>query len=182
MRVRLRDTPDLSALYTDTYDHTKWKDHITRVRLTASLASWFPDVDSAADLSCGDGAILRYINDYMPIRVNHYGDMVSGHEFTGPIEETLKSLPNVDLFILSETIEHLDDPDLVLRMLREKTRYLILSTPDGETGTDNPEHLWGWDTDGIREMLRASGFTPNTYTSLSFPINPYYTFQIWGCS
>lgn len=182
MRIRLRETADFNALYTNIYDHTRWNDHKVRVRVTAGMAAWFSNINTVADLSCGDAAIVQFISQITPLERTYLGDYVSGYEFTGPIEQTIDQIPHVDLFVLSETLEHLHDPDLVLKKIREKTTYLILSTPDGETGTDNPEHLWGWDTQEIESMLRFAGFTPNCFVSLSFPINPYYTFQIWGCS
>ena len=182
MRVRLRETADFNSLYTSIYDHTRWADHKVRVQVTAGMAAWFPGVQTCADLSCGDGAIMKLIEEKNGVGRSYYGDYVPGYEFTGPIEKTINEIPNVDLFILSETIEHLENPDAVLAQIRQKTRYLILSTPDGETGTDNPEHLWGWDNEEMKSMLQIAGFTPHTYVSLSFPINPYYTFQIWGCA
>ena len=182
MRVRLRETADFDALYTNIYDHTKWNDHRVRVRVTAGVAAWFHGIHTMADLSCGDAAIANMIGQAIPLTKTYLGDYVPGYEFTGPIEQTIEQIPSVDLFVLSETIEHLEDPDQVLRRIRNKTKHLILSTPDGETGTDNPEHLWGWDNQEMKAMLQAAGFNQQVYLSLSFPANPYYTFQIWGCS
>ena len=81
----------------------------------------------------------------------------------------------------SETIEHLDDPETTLSKIRTKTKALILSTPDGETGQSNPEHYWGWDMEGIRELLTSTGFSPAVSSRLEF-IEPAFTYnyQIWG--
>lgn len=180
MRKRLRDLPDLTQTYPALYDHTRWSDHIVRVGVTVSVATWFRDAITGADLSCGDGAILNAVADRLDMERLYLGDFVPGYEFQGPIEETIKQIPNVDLFILSETIEHLEDPDSILRQIREKTKYLVLSTPDGEWADSNPEHVWGWDNAEIRSMLESAGFTIDIYNSLKFP-DGYYTFQIWGC-
>lgn len=180
MRKRLRDLPDLSQTYPALYDHTRWSDHIVRVSVTSSICMWFRDIKTAADLSCGDGAILKNVQSVLGLDRIYLGDFVAGYEFQGPIEDTLTQIPNVDLFVLSETIEHLDDPDSVLRQIREKTKYLVLSTPDGEWTDTNPEHVWGWDNVEIRSMLESAGFSIDIYNSLTFP-DGYYTFQIWGC-
>lgn len=181
MRKRLRETPELHSLYTEQYNHTRWKDHKVRVHSTIALAPWFTDARSGADLSCGDGAILKGISDLLGFEKTYFGDFVEGYQFHGPIEETIRSLPYVDMFILSETLEHLDDPDDVLRRIRKACKYLILTTPDGEWTDANPEHVWGWDTDEVRKILTNAGFVPEVYQSLSFPSFGYYTFQMWGC-
>lgn len=180
MRKRLRNLPDLSEIYDHQYNHELWNDHRVRVKLTASFATWFSEARTAADLSCGDGAILKFVDEVLKFERCYFGDFVDGYEFKGPIEETIDQIPNVDLFILSETLEHLDDPDSVLRKVRKKTKYLVLSTPDGEWTDSNPEHVWGWDNAEVRSMLIAAGFTIDIYNSLKFT-DGYYTFQIWGC-
>lgn len=182
MRKRLRELPDLNSTYSSLYDHTRWNDHLVRVKSTIALAPWFSDARSGADLSCGDGAILKGIADILKLEKTYFGDFVEGYQFHGPVEETIKSLPYVDLFVLSETLEHLDNPEAVLQDIRIRCKYLILSTPDGEWTDHNPEHVWGWDSDEIKQMLINTGFNPQVYQSLSFTITGYYTFQIWGCS
>jgi hypothetical protein len=127
-----------------------------------------------ADLSCGDAAIALGVTPE-PI----LGDIAPGYRFHGPIDQTIDSLQPVQLFICCETLEHLDDPDLVLRKIREKTETLVLSTPDGETTDHNPEHYWGWDAQGVEEMVRAAGFEPVVQTSLRIP--GLASYLIWGC-
>lgn len=181
MRKRLRELPKLGSVYTQQYNHTLWKDHLVRVQTTISMASWFTDARSGADLSCGDGAILKGITKLLGLEKTYFGDFVEGYEFHGPIEETIKRVPYTDLFVLSETLEHLDDPDFILREIRRVCKYLIITTPDGEWNDANPEHVWGWDSEEIKGMLVNAGFTPEVYQTLSFPQIGYYTFQMWGC-
>lgn len=181
MRVRLRPahTPDqLTEIYAQPHDHTPWIDHHLRVGVTIEFCRWFNrcGVQSVADLSCGDATIARALN----AETVTLGDFAPGYELTGPIEETIHSLQPVDLFVLSETLEHLDDPDAVLKEIRTKTRYLVLSTPEGETSAGNVEHYWGWDSAEVESMLAAAGFTPEIHTVLN--LREYgYDFQIWGC-
>jgi len=181
-RTRLRprySDADLARIYATPHDHTRWADHVIRVNVTTSLARWFADQTgcrSAADLSCGDGAILNALD--LPTKV--FGDYAPGYELTGPIERTIEQLSHVDLFICSETIEHLDDPDAVLRRINVKARFLVLSTPIGEADVGNPEHYWGWDVDDVREMLGSTGWEPYSTIELKLP-HFTYDFQIHAC-
>lgn len=185
MRQRLRPTPDRAALdelYATPHQHTRWDDHRIRVDVTSALAHHVtPDGGVVADLSCGDAAIAQRLAASRGARLI-LGDYAPGYEHTGPIEHTIRDIPDVDVFICSETIEHLDDPDAVLRQIRQKTRNLLLSTPDGETCDRNPEHVWGWDAEAVEGMLRAAGFTPVVHTTVDLrPGGGEYAFQIWAC-
>lgn len=187
MRVRLRPTPsaeELASMYSAVYDHSRWSDNLFRVAVTAALAApVMPSGGVVADLSCGDGAIPRRIADQCQGRAI-LGDLVAGYDHTGPIEETVHSLAGpVDMFVCSETIEHVDNPQAVLAAVRPVTRRLLLSTPDGETSTANPEHVWGWDAEAVDDMLRTAGFKPELHTTLDCrPAGGTYAFQIWLCS
>lgn len=181
MRIRLRpayDADQLARIYAEPHNHREWKDHRLRVQTTIAACTWF-DARTVADLSAGDAAIIQATG----ADVKYIGDYAPGYEFTGAIEDTIDHIPNVDLFILSETLEHLDNPDAVLAQIRAKTRNLILTTPNGETNTDNPQHYWGWDNHDVEEMLRAAKFNPQIYVAVDF-FDPtlVYNYQIWGCS
>lgn len=135
---------------------------------------------TAADLAAGDGELLRQVQTQCPGAVTFTSDLVPHPELdsSGPIEATLDQCPDVDLFVCSETLEHLDDPDDVLRRITSKSRYQIISTPNGEPNLINTEHYWTWDTEGIRGMAEQAGLRP--LSQLLFTPTPlYYTFQIW---
>jgi hypothetical protein len=181
-RKRLRPAwspDDLRRIYATPHDHRRWKDHHLRVDVTIQVARWLAgDVGSAADLSCGNGAIL----DAVSATERHYGDLAPGYAYSGPLEETLTQIPNVDLYVCSETIEHLDDPDKALGLIRGKTRLLVLSTPVDAWRDDNPEHYWAWSRDDVEEMLAAAGFATVVYTAVDFrPMRLPYCFGVWGC-
>lgn len=187
MRKRLRPTPtpdELAQLYATPHRHTDFADHLVRVDVTTAIAhnmlqpGWV-----VADLSCGDAAIAERLQGSHGARLI-LGDYAPGYEHTGPIEETIHRIADpVDLFICSETIEHLDDPDKVVAAIREKTQRLVLSTPDGEEDDANPEHIWGWDGEAVGHMLVAAGFRPEIFTLLDLrPAGFVYAFQIWACS
>lgn len=182
MRTRLRDAyppQQLAEIYPRPHDHTQWVDHKIRVAVTIQLAHALSGpVEAAADLSCGDGAILRALRAKRKI----LGDLADGHEHHGPIEETLQRIPKVDLYVCCETLEHVDDPALVLSGIREKTDALILSTPVGAWQDRNEEHYWAWDREGIEELLDDAEFDIAFYTGLDLrPGGGEYEFGIWGC-
>lgn len=185
MRTRLRPAPapdELAKLYAAPHDHLRFADHVYRVDVTSALAHHLvAPGGTVADLSCGNALIARRLQASHGARLV-LGDYAPGYEHTGPIEQTIEQIDPVDLFICSETIEHLDDPDAVLARIRAKTRTLLLSTPDGETGTGNPEHVWGWDAEAVEKMLRDAGFVPDVHTTVDLrPAGGEYAFQIWAC-
>jgi hypothetical protein len=154
------------------------------VDTTIVLARWMYQllgrsvaVKRAADLSCGNGAILSAI----PAETRYFGDFAPGHEYCGPIEQTIDELPEVDLFVCSETIEHLDDPDAVLATIRSKAWSLVLSTPVDAWHDSNPEHYWAWSRTDVEEMLTAVGWRTSLYSEVDFrPLGMPYCFGIWG--
>lgn len=182
-RLRPAHSPErLAQIYATPHDHRRWRDHHLRVAATIDVACWLAahtaGLDSAADLSCGNGAILSAI----PARTRHYGDYAPGHGYRGPIEETIDQVSEVDMFVCSETIEHLDDPDVVLKAVRGKTRWLVLSTPVDAWDDDNPEHYWAWSRADVEDMLTAAGFSTVVYSTVDFrPSDLPYCFGIWGC-
>lgn len=188
MRKRLRPTPtqdELDKLYAKPHNHLDFADHRVRVDVTSAIAhSMLPQGGTVADLSCGDALIARRLEDSHGARMI-LGDYAAGYEYTGPIEETIHKLDDksVDLFICSETIEHLDDPDAVLAAIRAKTHRLLLSTPSGEMDDSNPEHVWGFDPEDVGGMLLIAGFHPEIFTLLDLRLSGFvYAFQIWACS
>lgn len=183
MRKRLRPMPtdaELARLYAIPHDHRRWEDHMFRVDVTSALAGLLMKPGGiVADLSCGNAVIAERLAITHGARTI-LGDYAPGYEHVGPIEQTIEQIDHVDLFICSETIEHLDDPDTVLKKIREKTDRLVLSTPDGEDNDHNPEHVWGWDSEAVATMLRDAGFQPGVHTTVD-PLAGLYTYQIWGC-
>ncbi len=175
MRLRPAWSPDqLTALYRTPHDHTRWPDHLIRVDRTIDLAQRLGVPAMVADLSCGDAAIGRALAPQQLI----LGDFAPGYEITGMIEDTIETIPHVGLFICSETVEHLDDPDAVLAKIREKADALVLSTPLAEETGANPEHYWGWDAAGVGDMLETAGWTAILQENV---LTPWANFQLWGC-
>lgn len=177
MRTRLRERhPDEAAFYRERYPtgyhHTEWPDHVERVDETVRFAVRSLRGTAGArvaDLSCGDGELTTRIHRALgaasPVilgDLNSRGIAAAGPERPDaciPLPDALAYLEPVDLYVCSETLEHLDDPDAFLSDLRPLTKRLLLTTPVGESTDGNPEHYWGWDTDAVGAMLDAAGFT-----------------------
>lgn len=203
MRVRLREAVgDTAAFYADRYpdgyQHAVWPDHVERVDETVrfavdALTPGYRSLQSVVDLSCGDGRLALALGMSLGASEVVLGDVnpesgpYPGLDVIGSLPDTLVSLPSVcdtpgrvGLYVCSETLEHLDDPDAFLAQLRPLTEYLLLTTPEAETSADNPEHYWGWDSEAVGQMLDSAGFTQvvahQVFTPLSADV---YRFQMW---
>jgi hypothetical protein len=190
-RLRPPYSPEqLAELYKVPHRHDRWPDHLLRVSTSIAVGTWLlRDTREAlgapgpvvADLSTGDAAIPQGILANRSGRLL-LGDFAPGYPIQGPIEETIEHLEDdsVDLFVCSETIEHLADPDTVLKRIRAKAHRLLLSTPIDENDTTlNPEHLWGWDVDQVERMLVNAGWRPVVINELVFE-DFLYDFMIIG--
>lgn len=187
MITRLRPLPspdELAAMYPEPHDHHIYgRGHAERVQATIDLALLHIPAEimrmTVADLSCGNGTIARAITTDRVI----LGDYAPGYDICGPIEETLVEIPVVDVFVLSETLEHLDDPVTVLAGIRRKAGALVLSTPLECWEDSNPEHLFAWDREGVETMLAETGWTPIAFDSVdSREYFEPYLYGLWVCS
>lgn len=183
------------------YRHDRWPDHVERVAASVDLIRRYSGrIRTAADLSCGDAAILRGIDDLL--EQAYVGDLIGARGDyplrthvrvlePGPLPDSLagfqdipgRSLP-VDLFILSETLEHVPDPDGLLQKLTGVSRYLFLSTPlDEAASVGNEEHYWGWGQSDIHHMLWEAGWSPLEVRLLvpesTRHMDNAYTYQLW---
>lgn len=182
-RLRPAHSPEaLAEIYAQPHSHSRWRDHKVRVGVTQQLALGLTlgddSITTVGDLSCGDAAVVRSLGDV----TTHLGDFAPGYHYTGPLEQTLDQMPKVDLYVCSETLEHLDDPDLVLGKLREKTRWLLLTTPIDAWNETNVEHYWAWSRSDVESMFDTAGFNPRIFNSLDMRggWSPY-NFGMWVC-
>lgn len=171
----------MEEMYPSPHDHRMYGDgHHLRVETTIVLGKWMVEhmqARSAADLSCGNAAIAKAL----PVQYRYLGDYAPGYAHQGPIEETIDEIPKVDMFICSETIEHLDDPRLVLEAIRKKSRSLLLSTPIDAWDDSNPEHLWAWSREDVENLLADAGWTPWMFMSVDSTVNDNaYNYGIWA--
>lgn len=172
---------ELQKIYSKPHDHRMYgRGHTLRVEVTQNILkdmARLVGVTSAADLSCGNGAILEVLN------VKKYlGDYAPKYQYQGPLEKTIHEIPNVDIYVCSETLEHLDDPEYALKLIREKSKSLILSTPIEQWDDTNAEHYWAYDREGVEELLTKAGWTPNVFLFLDTQVfREPYKYGIWGC-
>ena len=201
-RTRLRDARSSSdeqayyaRVYPQGYRHDRWPDHVERVAESVDLLRRWQDLfQTAADLSCGDGAILRrldlsraYLGDMnaAPQSSTFTGDHTVKVLEPGVLPGSLHQLPErVDLYVCSETLEHMDDPDELLREIKLCARHLFLSTPVEESlQSGNLEHYWSWSTADISQMLQDAGWTPMELLVLkplsTVHLTDAYTYQLW---
>lgn len=171
----------LDKLYSEPHDHWLYgRGHGLRVQTTQIIAKDMARevfAVSVADLSCGNGEIAKALN-----LLTFLGDYAPGYKINGPLEETLDKIPEVSLYICSETLEHLDDPQEVLKKIRTKAKSLVLTTPINAWNDENKEHYWAWDREGIEELLTKAGWEANVFAMLDSTVfNETYTYGIWGC-
>lgn len=168
---------ELNRIYAEAAEQPLHIDHRLRVAITVNIARSITDeFESVADLSCGNAHII----DNIPAKCRIRGDLVPLWEMCGPIDHTLPNLPPVELYVCTETIEHLDDPAATLRLIRARTTWLVLSTPVDAWGDPNPEHYWAWSRQDVEAMLTGAGFKVALYNALDFrPGGSWYRFGIW---
>lgn len=148
--------------------------------VTIAMGLSFGRIDSIADMSCGSGDIPRKIAEASHIEPL-LGDFAPGWEYTGPITETVPQLPVVDLFVLSQTLEHLDDPDSDLKLIRAHCRNLLIASPIDETDVVE-DHYWSWGKADIEQMTGEAGFAVSAYIEFDMtPLwYPHCKFGIWA--
>ena len=182
---RLRPLPspaELAAMYPTPHDHRIYgRGHDERVEATIALA--LANIDETdrgyvADLSCGNGEIARRSAGRSTI----LGDLAPGYGITGPIEETVQRVGWVNVWVLSETLEHVDKPDEVLASIRPRAGHLVLSTPIECWDDTNGEHLFSWDREGVEGLLADAGWLPTAFDQVdSREYSEPYLYGIWIC-
>lgn len=184
-RLREAHPPeDLAAIYAEPHDHRRFgHGHHLRVEATKVLARWMVaagELTSVADLSCGNGEIALSLG--LQPRNVLLGDFAPGHAYTGPLEQTLPRIREVDLYICSETLEHLDDPERALFLMRDAADHLVLTTPIEAWEDANSEHYWAWDRNGVESLFARSGWVPTMFMTVdSRVLGEAYQYGIWSC-
>ena len=186
-RLRPRWSDDvLATLYAQPHDHNLYgRGHGDRVQKMidhgVALVRAGEPITSIADLSCGNGHVARTIAAECNSDVHVIlGDFAPGYPYVGPIERTVDRLSQVNLFVCGETIEHLDDPEAVLRQVHDVTRWLVLSTPVENWNDTNAEHYWAWSANDVTKMLQRVDFTVvKTDEVDSRPYGEPYLYGIW---
>ncbi|MFZ9848475.1 MAG: hypothetical protein ACO3EE_10040 [Flavobacteriales bacterium] len=172
----------LAQIYAKPHDHRIYgRGHHVRVEVTKNIvrdAIAIMDAKSIADLSCGNGDIVKT----MGMQNVFLGDYAPTYPLVGPIDKTIASIPTVDVYVCSESLEHVEDPLQTLKLIRDKSKYLVLSTPIENWEDNNTEHYWSWDRHGVEDLFSESGWIPNIFLYLDTTVfGEPYKYGIWGC-
>jgi 2-polyprenyl-3-methyl-5-hydroxy-6-metoxy-1,4-benzoquinol methylase len=121
------------------------------------------------DLGCGDGglvALLRqnelraYGYDFQPS--NEAGWVERGVRDVCARLNFVENWPHVmdaDVYIITECLEHLQDPHAMVRNIHSRGAQIIASSPAKEhAGSHDECHAWGWDMDGYAKLMTDAGF------------------------
>lgn len=173
---------ELAELYPQPHDHAIYgRGHGIRVNTTIQLAkdmAYQVGASSVADLSCGNGEIAEALN----IGTTILGDYAKGYQYSGPLEKNISRIQEVDLYICSESIEHVEDPSSVLNSIRKKSKALVLSTPIDAWYDTNEEHYWAWNRQDVETLMMNAGWTPDVFIMLDTTVfGEPYIYGMWGC-
>ena len=160
-RFRARDTLTPDEI-TELYERNNWSLFVQAERdeATIRIGKTFEDIHSIADLSAGGARITPEIAAHFGV-TPILGDISHqyGYGIVGPIEETIGQIQPVDLMVCSETLEHLEDPDWVLDLIRPKAARLLVTTPVWEEPHMTAHgHLWTWRQADVEEMFKDAGY------------------------
>jgi hypothetical protein len=141
-------------------NHLSEFDHAPRMKATARLI-WDLSPESVSDLGCGDGGLLHLLKgipswgyDFTPANSLGWGER--GVEGYSADVFNDKYVPRWgELVVMTEVLEHLKDPHGILEWVSQNCRYLLASSPWGETPTshDNDCHIWAWDFQGYKDLI-----------------------------
>jgi trans-aconitate methyltransferase len=169
-----RFAPGESVVSTAEFHHDRERaphleQHAHRDRLLMAqelIDNYFPR--SVIDLGCGDGGLVSLLKN------SEYG--VWGYDFQpsniagwiarevddicalGSFIELWNVIPRADLYVLTEVLEHLEEPYEAIRRIVERGAALVCSSPWMEhEGSIDGCHNWAWDMPGYIAMLEACG-------------------------
>jgi len=180
--------------------NSTWVDHVARENVTAALIAWLKP-SSVIDPACGDGGIVLLadrihpigkivLNDISKPDYDYMREATAGLSHVevecASAEDAMRARVEMplgfDVVVLTEFLEHVEDPDAILRLARQRATYLIASSPEMRPGQvdSNAEHIWMFDGEGYDQMLQGAGWHPFHKTHMGFP-GFDYDFQIWAC-
>lgn len=122
---------------------------------------------SLVDIGCGDGGLLRHLKPKLP------AVQMRGYDAALPSIAASKlndvdvfyrnllegDLPDADLAVCTEFLEHLVDPHSFVQRMSEVYHVVVASSPFTETIEHHyPLHTWAFDTAGYTAMFQDAGY------------------------
>lgn len=145
-------------------DHLNEDGHRHRLLTVADIIRALdPAPASLIDYGCGTGGLLSLLDavpnrkgyDFSPHAVEFAQDLGRPVQLCNFVAEL--NLSHVDVAVMTEVLEHLDDPHGFLERL--PCERLVASVPVNETARSHcEEHVWAWDRPGFAVMLEGAGF------------------------
>lgn len=126
---------------------------------------------SVVDVGCGSGNLLAALDralgpacrlagfDHAATGIAHARTLVPRADLRVASIEAYPAEPVHDLVLCTEVLEHLDDPQPALALLRALRRpggTILVTVPDGAID-DFAGHVHFWDEDALRDLLAPSG-------------------------
>ena len=165
------------SFYEHHFSHRSHESHISRVEHTIKIGQGLIDrvgIKTIADFSAGDRAIVMGLAGYEEAWLSDYSD--DGVDILDRLREDTRTY---DLFVCTETIEHVEQPWTLLEEIAKRTTWILLSTPLDEDPTENNwEHYWSFGADDVDDLLTQAGFDWSVVNVFKPATGPY-TYQIW---
>lgn len=152
--------------------HLEQQVHQPRMQAVARLAVEAIDAygfASVVDLGAGDGGMLSLITSYkhgaieawgydlMQVNCDYARDVrVMDVRYKDFVDEPIDW---AELVIITEVLEHLENPHDMVRRIGEHAEAIIASSPAKETAEFHDGcHAWCWDMDGYARLVERGGF------------------------
>lgn len=120
------------------------------------------------------------LSDVIYIPRDALKDYAKGYALVGSIEQTIDHVRTADLFICSETLEHVSNPEKLLKRVANPARYLLVTTPIDAWEDTNDEHIWAWGKKDVENMCRKAGYQVSDFTNVdSREYGEPYNYGIW---
>lgn len=177
-KLRRFMTPaEFAKNYATQFNHRSHYSHVERIEHTVKIAQELIDkegIKRIADFSAGDRAVVNGLHGYEDAWLHDITD-----DGVDIVERLRAETFTYDLFICTETIEHVEQPWTLLEEIAPRTRWLLLSTPlDEDPAKNNWEHYWTFEATDIDDLLTQSGFVGRLVEAHQ-PVGSPYTFQTW---
>lgn len=118
------------------------------------------------DLGCGDGGLMSLLcaegveisgYDFAPANVSGWEERgVQG--FAIDFVQCWEDIPRADLYMMTEVLEHLEEPEQAVRRVAVRGSMVVASSPWNETPNSiDACHNWAWDMIGYANLFNRAG-------------------------